>query len=163
MGLDVRAYSRLRLERSIPYLPDNAGPSAIWIKPNPHFPGRADDLTLGVYRLNGSGTSFHFHAGSCGGYNDWRRKLATLQNVECSAVWAMKGQGPTFPFRELIDFADSDGVIGPKTARKLGNDFAKMKRAALSTFAGDDYFLELYDYFRAAFLIARHDGAVVFS
>jgi hypothetical protein len=41
-------------------------------------------------------------------------------------VWAARPEGP---FVELIDFADNEGMIGPRAAAKLAKDFADTRRS----------------------------------
>jgi hypothetical protein len=71
------------------------------------------------------------------------------------------------PFYELINFADHEGVIGPKTSAKLAGDFAafaeKSKAFAESLSVEDrDGWNELYELWRRAFEVAAHRGAVLF-
>ena len=77
------------------------------------------------------------------------------------AVWSLSAiQRKGLPFVELIDFSDCDGFIGPKTAAKLAQDFAE-HRAKIPVGA-DPRFVEKYNKWAEAFVLAAGNGAVKF-
>ncbi len=134
---------------------------------NANFPGRADDMEDGgVYK---AAESFSFRAGSYGGYNMWRDRLAKLAGYPegtyeqygkdypsyCVACW----NGAQGPFAELIHFSDCEGVIGAAISRKLAADFDAFEEAAK---AQDDQFFQLYQAWQKAFTMAANGGAVSF-
>lgn len=137
---------------------------------DPDYPERLDGLPEGVYTFEGD--SFLFEVGNYHTYNAWRTQLSRLAlNVELQAIWdnpeAFAGQS----FIELLDFADNEGAIGPKTSRKLAEDFeihAEHLKGLIGTAEAEpalpaDRFLELYDNFQAAFKLASYEGFVVFE
>lgn len=149
MGLDVTAYSKLELDKSVTFdmdgEPSNIGDdwwdTHAYIRPDGHFHERADGLERGYYRYaNKAG----WRAGSYGGYNRWREWLAKLAGYpltdfdpgdgrapdksHAAATWG--SDGVTGPFSELINFSDAEGVIGPQTSAKLARDFAEWDERA---------------------------------
>ncbi len=79
-----------------------------------------DEAPEGWYRTRGQ--TYHFRAGSYGGYNAWRSWLSkNVLGVEAEEVWAAPEKfGPCV---ELINFSDCEGVLGPKVCAKLRDDF----------------------------------------
>lgn len=135
---------------------------------NPDFPGRADDVEdRGVYAAADSMT---FSAGRYGGYNQWRDHLAKVAGCperlitsygiprpsHCVDCW----EGVEGPFSELINFGDSDGVIGAAVSAKLAADFARFDEQAQASTV--PMFYERYRLWRAAFEMAADGGAVEF-
>src|SRR5438552_18976423 len=113
MGLDISAYGQItKLDGNEP--PACAEPSAgrpddyFQLIIMPEFADRADGLEEGCY---GYADRYDFRAGSYGGYNDWRDSLARLAGWR-NANQAFNAKGGAF--WELINFADNDGIIGPK-------------------------------------------------
>jgi len=167
MGLDISAYSYIKLLENVPLdeggdpvdehgeLLDHFEP---WV--NKHYPSHAEEIKCSAFY--GYEEEFSFRAGSYGGYNEWRDKLAQLAgHKSAEAVWAnpdMKGA-----FVELINFSDCEGVIGSKLSAKLLKDFTDFDNQA-STFIQNDvgYFYRLYQEWRKAFELAAKNGAVEF-
>jgi hypothetical protein len=94
-------------------------------------------------------------------------------------VWAEAEDFEGEPFVELINYSDCDGCIGPRTSRKLAEDFRKYAEKAAAYFhehgpnnpnlleRESDYFvhpwwLENYDEWRKAFELASDGGFVEF-
>lgn len=178
MGLDVTAYEGLTKVEGVKYISgevynrdlevvdyDNY---AMVAHINPNFPGRADDIEDGgVYNSAGD---FGFCAGSYGGYNMWRDRLAKLAGCpqgtynqygkdwpsHCVACW----NGAQGPFAELIHFSDCEGVIGAAISKKLAADFAAFEEAAKTQ--EDEHFFKLYQAWQKAFGMAANGGAVSF-
>lgn len=105
-----------------------------------------------------------FRAGSYGGYNAWRAWLckATL-NVEPREVWSNPNRFEGKPFIELIDFADNEGCIGPKTSAKLAEDFMNSRSQLENHDSTDEHDMTLYDEWAKAFGVAAGSGCVEFG
>lgn len=178
MGLDITAYEGLTKIDGVKYINgvvldkelEVVDYDAYALVPhiNPDFPGRADDIEdKGVYN---AADSFGFNAGSYGGYNMWRNRLAKLAGYPegtykqcgedrpsyCVACW----NGAQGPFAELIHFSDCEGVIGTAVSKKLAADFAAFDDKAKTT--EDEHFYAKYQDWRKAFEMAANGGAVQF-
>lgn len=157
MGLDITAYKKLRtveepqrdeygdlVNWNTEWTP---GPSMDWSET--HFPGRGEGVNSEtVYTFE---DEFGFCAGSYCGYNWWREYLGCLSNGKS--------------FRELIKFADNEGVIGPVVSKKLFKDFQENKDRALEfskTFDNGDRWFNKYNDWMKAFEFASENGAVDF-
>jgi hypothetical protein len=140
-----------------------------------NFPGRTAGTKPGVYSFR---QSSEFRAGSYGGYNEWRDRLARMAHGKSAErVWENERWWKIFgskifgvrirrpgPFVELIYFPDNEGLIGPLVATKLAKDFAGFeKRAeAFSTSISDGAdWLDRYHDWKRAFEIASDNGAVI--
>jgi hypothetical protein len=172
MGLDITAYRNIRKldcavdEDGEPVSAPDCRHTVLHI--NPSFPGRADEIEDGgVYAYD---SMLDFRAGSYGGYNNWRDKLAALAGYpegeyesygsmhksHCASCW----EGAAGPFAELINFSDCEGVIGTAVAAKLHDDFnAYAEKAAAHE---DPWFYDRYENWRQAFAMAADGGAVCF-
>lgn len=178
MGLDITAYEKLMKIPDVKYIDGEVynkeletvdyGDYDFVAHINSEFPGRADDVEdRGVYSAE---ESFGFRAGSYGGYNMWRNRLAKLAGYPegtyerygkdwpsyCVSCW----NGAQGPFAELINFSDCEGVIGAAVSKKLAEDFAAFEEAAKAT--QDEQFFKLYQDWKKAFTIAANGGAVAF-
>lgn len=179
MGLDIIAYEGLAKNRNLKFIdgdvynqqqeivdiPENALIAFI----NPAFPDRARDIE--DHCVYDAVDSFSFKAGSYSGYNQWREMLAKLagypetrleingteQSQHAFGAWVATAG----PFWELINFSDSEGVIGASVSKKLSADFATFDEAAGTV--GDVEFYELFQEWRRAFDMAARDGAVSFE
>jgi len=178
MGLDITAYESLTKIDEVKYIDGEVYNQKLETVDyddydfvahiNPDFPGRADDVEdHGVYKAVGS---HGFRAGSYGGYNMWRDRLAKLAGYpegtyeqygkdwpsHCVACW----NGAQGPFAELIHFSDCEGVIGTAISKKLAADFAAFDEAAKTQ--EDEPFYKLYQDWQKAFTMAANGGAVSF-
>lgn len=134
-----------------------------------YFQEQADDLQTGFYEGE---YITSFRAGSYSGYNQWREQLARMAlGVEPDVIWAnpeaYKGQA----FFELINFADCEGTIGPKTSKKLYQDFLTFDEMAKQgyeperkgVFIEQNWFYDKYKEWMEAFQIAStQNGAILF-
>lgn len=169
MGLDVTAYRGLKRDEN-PKL-DSDGwpeePSRVLLHTSSiafaeeNWPGRAEGIEAGVHEF---ADSYGFRAGSYGGYNRWRSDLARLSGfATIEEAWSSTIE---FPFRELINFADNEGIIGPVVSAKLAKDFAENEKKAeafAATFgANGGWWLLKYREWRNAFEMAADNGAVDF-
>lgn len=164
MGLHIRAYSRCRFVAPKTENDwDEHEDVHIYVHALDVFRDRLDGLAPGWYASEGEYR--HFHAGSYGGYNRWRDQLSRAAlGVPASEVWGHFSRFAGRPFAELINFADNEGTIGPRTSAKLLADFDA--DPALPTRVADDpfdYFAEKYAEWRNAFALAADNGLVVFS
>jgi len=169
MGLDISAYRGLQ-EVADADLDEDGLPvdENLWLAgkliieiTEEHWPGRSAGVTPGVYSF---AEAFHFRAGSYTGFGLWRDALARLVlRMSAEQVWAARPEGP---FVELIDFADNEGVIGPRVAAKLAKDFADHAAIAMAHVSDDDdehgWFSEPYREWQRAFELAADGGAVHF-
>ena len=168
-GLDVTAYTQLSIVASPKLTTDGepVSPNEFVLSAGP-FPERFSGLSDGkVYTAPGS---FEFRAGSYSGYNNWRNELAKLAGYAPTPVdiggmtrtrydataWKLR-QGP---FWELINFSDSEGVIGPDVCKKVYQDFVAYDDAASRH--ADPGFRELYADWEKAFRLCADQGAIVF-
>lgn len=162
MGLDVSAFSRLRAAPEAK-LDRDGYPKDIrryWLlRPalldhtEKDWPGKTAGLVPGVFAFEDSTV---FRAGSYSGYGEWREKLARFAGAPTAeAVWDGRVD---VPFRELINFTDCDGVIGPVVSAKLAEEFAEYAERAAKV----PTIISLYRAFHKAFDLARHGGAVHF-
>lgn len=157
MGLDITAYKKLKVVKN-PVLDEDGelvnwetewqpGASMEWSEK--HFPGRGQGVeSQTVYTWQ---DKFGFRAGSYSGYNWWRSKLEKFS------------KGNTF--RELINFADNEGVIGPIVSKKLAKEFAENEEKAIefsNTITDGQWWLSQYKNWRIAFEMAADNGAVDF-
>lgn len=183
MGLDISAYSKLE-EVEVPDFNTNSQESewedSMWdlgniqIRSNYHFPEHTMGVDDGWYEP--SGEYYSFRAGSYTGYNNWRDILTygIGYGDKTDVVWEGDLKGP---FTELLNFTDSDGIIGPTYSKKLYDDFVNYKSEIMDTltkvvmgFSTDikldvdhyDYFFRVYDDFTKAFKLASDNGVVVF-
>lgn len=162
MGLDICAYSKLELfeewdqekyeyeqydyERLTPITPSELRET------ENAFPGRSDGLTAGFYKFD---KTTHFRAGSYSGYNRWREWLAkTMLGVTPETVWENYSDWEGKPFAELINFFDSNGIIGPHTSKRLFDAFESHRDKAGAE--------QTYMDFHEAFRMAANGGCVMF-
>ena len=166
MGLDITAYRTAVFERAMrsDEDPDTLGNAFRFIYTVPAFAAQADGMQSGFYRVP-SGDAVHaFPAGSYSGYNHWREWLCRLVHaVAPSTLWHdTTGKYAGAAFFELINFADNEGVIGPKTSAKLAKDFAEWQDRADAAGAEARGYLGLFNDFRKAFKLAAGNGCVKF-
>lgn len=145
------------------------------------FGGHMKGLEPGWYEVPKEGGGY-LRGGSYGGYNTWRDDLALAAGYEHGAdtAWGMTDllyQPDSPPFLELINFSDSDGVIGSIVSKKLYNDFVKYEKDILKRvdqwylkmdphkeYNTDDtqYFIMKYNQWKEAFRDASNNGFVSF-
>ncbi len=145
-----------------------------------HFERHSEGLPDSELVYSDDGEYFSFRAGSYSGYGEWRNDLAIAAGYEGGSeeVW-MKADGGEygFPFEELINFPDNEGVIGPVVSQKLYDDFVNyekdidhsidqwyLKMNPEKEYYGDDvkWFKAKYKDWKYAFDIARKNGMVIF-
>jgi hypothetical protein len=113
-----------------------------------------------------------FRGGSYTGYNQWRNDLAESIGwlTGTQGAWESgEDYGP--PFMELLNFSDSNGVIGSTVSKKLYNDFVDneenvkkevdswyLKLHPTKEYDTSDmkWFNEKYDNFKEAFRVASN-------
>lgn len=158
MGLDITAYKKLKKVEK-PQLDKNGYPvnwESEWL------PGESMKWSESLWPGRGKGVDpdtvytfeqeYSFSAGSSSSYNWWRE---TLQEFASESF-----------FDELLDFSDSEGVIGCVVSKKLAKAFEEQEEAAVA-FAGTlidgGNWLDLYMDWKMAFEMAADNGAVVFN
>lgn len=163
MGLDITAYRQITPDPT-PAKDENGfllsgfygGASMHWSESC--FPGRGEGIdpdTVYAYA-----EAFHFRAGSYSGYGRWRDHLAELGGLTAHERRYPVPESAKKPFYELVVFADNEGVIGPKVAAKLAQDFREYLPQAERT--KEPWFLEIYRDWLKAFEMAADGGAVEF-
>ena len=171
MGLDITAYRQLKPaleveldESGYPKESDKywkPGAAVQWAEEN--WPGRTEGIDSNtIYEF---AKDFNFRAGSYGGYNRWRDMLAKLAGYGSAGdAWNLVDRTFSGPFIELIDFADNEGVIGPKISAKLAKDFRdyEVKAKEFAETSGESWFWEKYQNWKKAFEMAADNGAVDF-
>ena len=193
MGLDITAYSKVAgnyLGPAEQFSDDQREELAeddnvVRVYTDTGFEERLDGHAQGYYRMNPSGESFGFRAGSYSGYNWWRRHLSRMAfDMEAEDIWEIMAEEPEeltgHPFVELINFSDCEGCIGPRTSRKLAEDFRKFAEQAKAYVeaqqspnnpnrgvedadeAANEWWLEAYGEWQRAFELAADDGFVKF-
>lgn len=124
MGLDIKAVGQIGSKVSDEYIED---PGLIYLFPWECSSGclaQHDGLGEGMYEYRPE--IFYKRIGSYSYYNAFRQDLALFRfGKEPQHIWdnieGFEGQ----PFVELINFADDEGFIGPKTSAKLFRDFLR--------------------------------------
>lgn len=169
MGLDIRAFSVATLTD------EHAREGEFWCGIEDHkvvfcydgFEQSLRGLVVGRCYDVGQGVSIYHHAGSYGGYNAWRDRLARVHlGVSARTVWRDPEAYRDRPFYELINFADNEGFIGPEAAADLLLDFeAGRDRWMVAT---DDDVVDhddrrKYDEWTKAFRTAAGHGLVRFA
>lgn len=159
MGLDITAYSHAKKVNG--EFDDNKHTNVYIIDA---FRKQADGLKEGCYEISEYGVE-RFRAGSYSGYNEWRDWLAHVVGKSDKEIWA--NPDPSIPFVELINFADNEGTIGPKTSAKLYKDFVKMFPEVLKAATKLDvdtsmWYLSRYFRWMDAFELAQYEGFVQF-
>ena len=189
MGLDITAVSEIRpidlpegMEKWTDeyYDWESSKGYSLWTPHNmASFPRHAEGLPDSEL-VDADGESYSFRAGSYSGYGEWRNDLALAAGYEGGSeeVW-MKADGGEygFPFEELINFPDNEGVIGPVVSQKLYDDFVNYEKDIAHTidqwylkmnpekeYYGDDlkWFKIKYNDWKHAFDTARNNGMVIF-
>lgn len=172
MGLDITAYRKLEVAPAArPYwkASDDDLETYLYFYANSDFPGSDAglDCSVGYVRPTGEAleNEMDFRAGSYSGYNWWRDHLCQMAHgMTAKQFWELNT--PPVAFRELINFADNEGVIGPVIAAKLAKDFADYQERAdaYSTTIDNDgnWWHTAYNQWRLAFEMAADGGAVVF-
>ncbi|WP_306427054.1 hypothetical protein [Burkholderia sp. HI2500] len=167
MGLTITAYCGLEA-LDAPRLDGNREPVDVFtvrLYWAPRFPQRADGLDIArVFRYR---NAFEFAVGTYITHEIFREQLAELANYPAIPMGGKKichTNGAiaesSGPFKELIDFSTTMGTIGPRTARKLADDFSRFMH--LVDAERNPLFAELYRNWYVAFALAQHDGAVRF-
>jgi hypothetical protein len=170
MGLDITAYETATLvavqpstEKEIENAYDNnLVPAVAYTDFRRALDGMAGQADTDVFHqgfagsawYEVSGHSLHLHW-SYGGYMRFRELICE----KLGSTFAQVIAGPdTFPFYDLINFADNEGVIGPVAARRIADAFL----AHPNLLAGTDY-EETYNEAAAAYVLAANTGLVYFG
>ncbi len=166
MGLDIRAYNQIEFVCEGSALnvesPEAKGLVYLYAFPGEIFQARADGFKDGFYKVHGA--QLIFRAGSYSGYNQWRNILSEIMlGTSANSVWETPKEFEGYPFYELINFADNEGIIGPKTSMKLSLDFEMHREKIAERARFQMWILETYDHFAEAFKLASDNGVVEFT
>lgn len=142
----------------------------------PDYTERLDGRKPGCYIAKGEVDGFSI--GRYSSYGQWRELLCWISfRVDPEVVWSNEEEYKGKPFFELICMADNEGSIGPLTSKKLANDFGAIEGSvreklnevieagSLKRFFGKEdtlWWLEQFDHWHKAFLVASDDGFVRF-
>ncbi|STR45791.1 hypothetical protein [Iodobacter fluviatilis] len=169
-GLDIIAYEKLSIVSAPKFDKDGRPLGEQQVKLAPvEFAERFTGLIAGkVYKYQ---SAFSFRAGSYSGYNDWRNELAKLAGYAQTPYQSLNGEiaqrydvtvwnVKKGPFWELIDFSDSEGVIGPVVCKRISKDFIQYQSAASKH--PDKSFRNAYEGWKKAFSMCANSGAIAF-
>lgn len=173
MGLDIKYFSHVKEDSNGDLNPNYNG----------FFTYQLGSLKKDkYYSQTDESESGSFRAGSYGGYNEWRNKLAQMAGYgSASNVWQdfnvnirylklkkIEGKKVNIkPFYELINFSDCEGLIGPEICKKLYQDFLDFDEKA-KLFNNETYipfgnfFYAKYQEWKEAFRVASDNGLVLF-
>ena len=159
------------------------------------FREQAEGMVDGTYITTDDSQSTGFRAGSYTGYGTWRDWLAQSvmngvlgKSGGAEQMWGSADGGDYgLPFMEIINFSDSEGMIGPVASKKLYNDFRKYENDVMDWMdekyltqtpihsaswrddedkpidKGDfEWFQSQYQEWKNAFRIASDNGVVMF-
>lgn len=179
MGLDVSFYAEATLVHGDKHPraltePQEGPGEECWdtytvIHVNPDFPDQADGLTpQSCWETGRRGAHIHH---SYGGYNIFREWLCkAAHGVKPEVIWSDPDAWWDKPFVPLIHFSDCEGVIGPKTAQRLAQEFAEERERMLNRAGLDeaydawrDEMTPRYDEWAAAFALVGDTGFVRFA
>jgi len=158
MGLDITAYGSVDFSRR--WTPpagsgEDAEPDDYnnWVRvyANPDFPTRAPGIETGHYWAADT-VGIGLRAGSYSSYGRWRARLKEW----AMTLWTPTEQlaeGRLYPFYELINFSDCEGVLGPEVCAVLARDFKPDHPEGGSG---------LYGALASAFNLAANTGCVCF-
>jgi hypothetical protein len=124
-----------------------------------HWPQRTAGLSAGVYEC----TTLEPHlATAYSHYNNIRNGLAKLVGWQSQEdFWDNAEEDEAF--FELIDFSDSQGIIGRIACKALAQDFVDWQERA-EAFSNHDAFFDYYQILASIFAAAAEvDGIVTFS
>lgn len=155
MGLDVTSYETVTLVRATDSpTTEERDAGLVYLYPVPAFVAATDSMREGVY--SHAGTVLGFSAGAYSTYMEFRRALARMAGIaDLEGFWRDPRPGP---FTELLNNADNEGFIGPKTSAKLAEDFATHRETAARDL--EPWAFGLYVQWQAAFELAAHEGVV---
>lgn len=136
-------------------------------------PADDDPIRLGVgfvggdcYTPTDESRSMDWRAGSYGGYNQFRDSLAQLVGHRADDYWSGLNdpERKTWPFYELVNFADNEGVLGTDACRNLLEDFQNFQHHYYLAHTGSDggYDRERYDEWIRALKLGADDGLIAF-
>lgn len=122
------------------------------------FKERGDGMVDGIYQT--AGASEHYDA-SYGGYNRFRAMLCREANgFDPEVIWEGDwSKMERLPFAPLINFADNEGFLGPKTCARLAADAALFPDLSIVRF--NDY--DEWPVWVRMFNIAADTGVIYYS
>ena len=204
MGLDISAVSKLEpieVPEDIEKWSDEwydwegeQGGDIYQVYSSNAFQEQSEGMEDGTY-ISTDGESTGFRAGSYSGYGTWRDWLAqsVMNGVlgktgGAEQMWGSADGGDYgLPFMEIINFSDSEGIIGPVASKKPYNDFRKYENDVMDSMdeqyltktpirsaswrddedkpidKGDfEWFQRQYQEWKNAFRIASDNGMVMF-
>jgi hypothetical protein len=159
MGLVVHAYSNLKPADCAGCNPHRTGHITVW----PDVYRRTDDLRIGCYETTPDTIESQIVVGSYLQYTVWKDRLSRVMlDVGAQEVYRTPEIYDGQDFFELLFFSYSEGIIGPRTSRKLALDFRTNEdRVRASRFTDDE--MKLYTDLKLAFSIGADNGLVSFG
>lgn len=160
MGLDITAYEQVKLLCLMSVeLANKVDLDLSYTDKVLLYDVRNEALPEGIYRHTQK--VYDFCAGSYGGYNEWRDKLAMFAHgVPARHIWYYHEEYAGKAFVELIHFSDCEGVLDSETCAKLAHDFAEHQDRADNYY--DWWWSDRYNRWRRAFEFAANGGCVRF-
>jgi len=167
MGLDISAYSKIKLERvaTEDEWEETHGDDRFWVSPiyaeRPPFPDQLGGASLAPGGVYSFARAYDFRAGSYGGYCHWRDTLSrVVLRVPADEVWRQWRHFMGAPFYHLVRFSDCEGIIAGTAAEKLALDFANFQERVDEV--PDGHWRKKYTCWRHAFEMAADGGLVRF-
>lgn len=193
MGLDLSIVKNIKLYKKESECTDDEiddlHDSKIHLYNNDSAFGQSDGIETGFYYGEYDHSVEHL-SWSYSGYSNWRNHLIDFigfgnidnlheqlmiitRDIKIETVLEDKKEEIDIPFVELCYFSDCEGFIGPKTSKKLYEDFVN-KRDEFHEFTkkkaekegyndGGVYYTRSYDRFIEHFRIASEEnGAIIF-
>lgn len=160
MGLTIVAYSDIELQREGGPEPAHHWPEEFsednhcHLQGEPQFPQHHEGLASGVYSFR---CTKEYSVGPYSVYNEFRKSLGRLVGHPVEQAPTI----PEVPFGHLLTFADSSGVIGPKGAARLHEEFEAHQDKASSALSAPQF--EIYQGFQDALYWAAQDGCLSFN
>lgn len=155
MGLDITAYGEVDFRTRWDGVGEEPEDYNNWVHvyANPDFPERTPGIQTGHYWAAGT-VARSFRAGSYSGYGRWRADLKEWAETLWTPTEQL-AQDRLYPFYELINFSDCEGVLGPEVCAVLAQDF---ERPHPMTWGPNG----LYNDWAQAFKLAANTGCVCF-
>ena len=167
MGLDINAIKVEFIDHdSVPAL-ELMTSSVEEFHINDYFMEHHEDLKEYIkddkfYGLIDSDNEFTFRAGSYGTYGDFRRRLCVLvHDISIAEFWEKGEEIYTLDFGYLLNFSDSQGIIGPAACKRLLQDFIKWDDLVYEAWRESPLMYGVYRDFKKAVEIGSN-GLVIF-
>jgi hypothetical protein len=93
-------------------------------------------------------------------YNMLREKLCKFTiGIDINLVW--ERPMPYYPFIEIINFSDCEGMINNNNCKKLNDEFIKWESRIKEIAKDDTYFLNFYENISSLFKLAVENNGII--